>query len=132
MAFDVFEMYATDETAEVEGVEMSIGDAKFLIARSGNKNFSKKLSKLYTKHQRVLERKDDVSDKLSDSVMVECIAETILLGWEGVSFKGKELPYSVDNAKMLLEFKDFRKQIMGLAEDFDSYKSVKEAEEEKN
>jgi hypothetical protein len=132
VAFDIFEQYATDETAEVAGVEMELGDAKFLIARTGNKKFSDKLSKLYKKNQRLLDRGDEAANKLSDTLMIDCIAEAILLGWSGVSYKGVDMPYSLENAKTLLAHKDFRKQIMALSEDVDAYKAKKDAEAEKN
>ena len=129
---DIFAEFATDETAETEGVEMEYGDAKLLIARSGNKNFARKLSKLYERNQKLLDRKDDAADKLSDTLMIDCIAETILLGWSGIGYQGKPLDYSLTNAKTLLAHKDFRRKVMELAEDIDAFKVKQEAEEEKN
>ena len=64
--------------------------------------------------------------------MVKVIAKTILLGWENVKFKGEDLPYSLTNAEMLLGIKDFRREIVKLADDFDSFKAQKAEEDEKN
>lgn len=125
---DIFTEYATNDTLENDGTWMELGDAKFLIARAGNKKYTRKLTKAVNRHQKLLDRKDDAADKLSDEIMIDTIAETVLLGWEGVSFKGAVMPYSVDNAKTLLGVKDFRRQIMGLSEDFDSFKAVMEKE----
>jgi hypothetical protein len=129
---DIFATYATDTAAEAEGVWVEIGDAKFLVARSGNPAYSKKLSRLYERNRKLLDMKDDNADALSERLMVEVLAETILLGWEGVQFKGADLTYSVDNAKMLLGIKDFRAQISKAAEDFEAYKVKQEADEVKN
>lgn len=129
---DIFASYATNETSETEGVWVEIGDAKFLIARSGNPKYSKKLSKLYDRNRKLLEMKDEAADALSEKLMISVLAETILLGWENVQFKGATLAYSDENAQMLLKFKDFRKQIAQASEDFEAYKVTQEAEQEKN
>lgn len=125
---DVFNEYATKEHLENDGTWVELGDAKFLIARTGNKRYVRKLSKAVDRHKKLLDRKDDAADKLSDQIMVDVIAETILLGWQGVSFKGETMPYSLENAKTLLAIKDFRRQIVELADDFDAYKAVEEKE----
>lgn len=123
---DIHAEYATNDTLENEGTWMEVGDAKFLIARSGNKKYVRKLSRAVDRHKKLLDRKDDAADQMSDDIMVGVIAETVLLGWEGVAFKGEALPYSLDNAKVLLAIKDFRRQIMELADDFDAFKAVAE------
>lgn len=129
MGLNVFNMYATDEKAEVEGTIMEVGEAKLTIARIGNKKYSRKLSKLYERNRKALERKDDAADALSDKVMIDVLSETVLLGWEGIDDEnGKPMPYSKENAVKLLGLKDFRKLIMELAGDESEFKLVKEAE----
>jgi hypothetical protein len=125
---DIFAEYATNDSLENDGTWMEVGDAKFLIARTGNKKYIRKLSRAVERHKKQLDRKDDAADKLSDDIMIGVIAETVLLGWEGVGYQGEALPYSVENAKMLLGIKDFRRQIMELADDFDAFKAVEEEE----
>lgn len=129
---DIFAAYAVDENLEVNGTWMEVGDAKFLVARSGNKNYVKALSKAVERNRKALNRRDDEADKLSDKLMAEVIAKTILLGWEGVKYQGKPLEYNAENAVMVLKHPEFRKEIMQLADDFDQFKAQKEAEEEKN
>ena len=129
MGLNVFNEYATDEKAEVEGTIMEVGEAKLTIARIGNKKYSRKLSKLYERNRKALERKDDTADALSDKIMIDVLSETVLLGWEGIDDeKGKPMPYSKDNAVKLLGLKDFRKLIMELAGDESEFKLVKEKE----
>lgn len=125
---DLFEQFATDENLEVSGTWVEYGEAKFLVARLGNRKYAKKLTAAVERNQKLLDRKDDAAEALSDKIMIDTLAETILLGWEGVKFKGVDLPYSVENAKMVLGLKDFRREIMKMAEDMEAYK-VKQEEE---
>lgn len=129
---DIFAAYATDESKEQNGAWFEIGDARFLIARSNNRNYARALGKAVEQNQKVLDQKNDEADALSDRIMTNVLAETILLGWEGVKFKGKPLAYSIDNAKKVLAIRDFRVEIMKRADEFDAYRLEKDAEAEKN
>lgn len=129
---DIFKAYAVDETKEETGTWMEIGDAGFLIARAGNRKYIKLLSKEVERNQKALDCKDKAADELSDKIMVDVIARTILLDWKNVQYQDKALEYSVDNAKMLLAHKDFRREVMRLADDFSAYKLAKDEEDEKN
>lgn len=129
---DIFATYAVNEELETNGTWMEVGDAEFLVARAGNPAYAKLFSKEYERNQRALERKDEAADKLAEKLMIKVIAKTILLGWKNVKFKGEDLPYSTENAEMLLGIKDFRREIVKLADDFDAFKAQKEAEDEKN
>lgn len=129
---DIFSTYAVDEAKEQSGTWMEIGDAKFLVARAGNKNYAKLISKEIERNQKALDRKDEAADALSDKIMIKVIAETILLGWENVSYKGKPLEYSKEAAGTLLAHKEFRREIMKLSDDFNAFKCEQEAEVVKN
>jgi len=129
---DIFATYAVNEDLENNGTWMEVGDARFLVARAGNKAYAKMFTKEYERNHKALERKDDSADKLAEQIMIKVIAKTILLGWENVKFKGEDLPYSLANAEMLLGLKDFRREIVKLADDFDSFKAQKAEEDEKN
>lgn len=124
---DVFAAYATDEKKELEGVWSDIGDgAQLLVARAGNRKYARLLGSQIEKHQRALDTKNDAADELSDKILAEVMAQTVLLGWKNIKFKGSELSYSVDNAKMLLAVKDFRSLVSRLSNDFDSYRVAQE------
>ena len=130
MALDIFAQFATDETLEENGTWFPIGGgARVLVARSGNRKYAKLLTKEVERNKKALDLNDDAADKLSEEIMIGVIAETLLLGWEGVSFKGEELEYSVANAKKLLAVKDFRKAIAQFADDVSAFK-FKETEEQ--
>lgn len=132
MAFDLFAEFATDEAAETGGTWMQYKGQDFLIARSGNRNYGKLLTKLVNKNQRVLDQQDDHADSASDDIMVEVIAKTILLGWKGemiVEKGGSPVAYSLDSATKILRVKDFRAQVMKMADDREQFR-VKQMEEQ--
>lgn len=122
---DVYEVYQTDEKAENTGVWRNLGKAKLLVARAGNKAYSKMLSRLVEENQRDLDLKDDAAEVLSDSIMQQVLAATVLLDWQNVGFKGEILPYCVENAKTLLAVKDFRAQVSRLANEAEAFKLAK-------
>lgn len=129
---DIFNTYAVDETKELNGTWMPLGDSKFLVARAGNKAYVKMLGKEVERNQKALDAKDDAADALSDRIMIDVLVQTVLLGWENVSYQGKPLEYSKENAKMILAHKEFRREIMKLSDDFNAFKAAKEEEEVKN
>lgn len=130
MALDIFAQFATDETLEENGTWFPIGGgARVLVARSGNRKYAKLLTKEVERNKKALDLNDDAADKLSEEIMIGVIAETILLGWEDVSFKGEVLEYNVANAKKLLAVKDFRKAVAQFADDVSAFK-FKETEEQ--
>ena len=130
MALDIFAQFATDETLEENGTWFPIGGgARVLVARSGNRKYAKLLTKEVERNKKALDLNDDAADKLSEEIMISVLAETILLGWEDVSFKGEVLEYNVANAKKLLAVKDFRKAVAQFADDVSAFK-FKETEEQ--
>lgn len=127
---DIFTTYATDEKLEVEGAWRVLqGDARLLLARSGNEKYVKKLNELYTLHQQKLDEKTPEADKLSRDLMNDVLATTILVGWENLSYKGKLIEYSVENAKMLLSHSEFRDKVAAMAQDVEAYRAKLEEEQ---
>ncbi len=130
MALDIFAKYATDESLENNGTWHEIGGgAKLLIGRQGNKQYTKTLAKLVERDRKVLDMNDDAANARSDEIMTEVLAVSVLLGWEGIEYKGKPLPYSVENAKMLLRHKDFRRDVVALSENIDHFRAKEEVEQ---
>lgn len=129
---DIFKEFAVDESKENEGVWHALGEGRMLGARAGNRRYARMLSREVEKHQRELDAKTDAADALSDKIMIDVMANTILLGFEGLTFKGAPLAYSVENAKMLLSVKDFRSLVNARANEFDAYRAVQEEDAVKN
>jgi hypothetical protein len=130
--FDVFAQYATDESAENEGVWILRGTAQFRVARSGNRAYGKELTRVMEQNKTLLDMKDEAAEKLAEKLMVEVMARTILVDWKGVHFQKKPMDYSFENAVTLLSVKDFRRMINGLADDMSLFKAKLEEDQVKN
>lgn len=129
---DIFAQFATDEKLEVEGKWFPLSKtARVLVARAGNPNYTAALRKELEKNQLDLETSGPEADHLAEQVMVNVIASTVLLGWEGLSFQGKSVSHSIEMARTMLRVKDFRKKITGFSESFAAFK-VKAEEDQGN
>jgi len=126
--FDVFKVYATDEKKENEGVEVQLGGgAAITVARMHNPNFSKCILAEHEKHKAALDAlPEDERKKLDDEIMCRVLADSILVGFTGMGFKGKALAYSKENAIKLLQIKDFRMKVVEEASKLDNYRAVME------
>lgn len=136
---DFFATYAVDPRAELEGREFDWGGGvKLLIARAHNPKYTRMLAQQYEAHKHTLDQKDSeeqqaTAEDRSNKIMAYVMARALLLGWSGpVNYKGQPLPYSVANAEMLLQLKDFQSEVAKKAADFRNYRYEAEATDEKN
>lgn len=132
---DVFDKFAVNLDAELNGTWKTFMGAQFLIARSGNKNFNKALTDGYTTHAEVLDKKDEAADKVAEKILNEAIANTLILDWKGVAYQGKEVKYTRQNAIELLskpELRDFRLALLSMADDVENFLLKHEEEQTKN
>ena len=132
---DIFKTYATDLRAETDGVWRDMGSASFLIARADNSNYVKAIAETWEKHREQVEAGGEEAEELSARLLAEVTADTILLDWKNVSFKGKKYPYNRENAIALFmepSLKDFQNKIMTMARDVEYYKLKEEEEQVKN
>lgn len=97
--------FKTDEKMEREGVWLDLGSAgKFKLARAGgaNREYEKKLSAASKPHRRAIET-GTIDPKVSISLLADVFADTVVLGWEGVTGEdGKPLSFTVENCRKLL------------------------------
>lgn len=127
---DIFTEFATDPALENNGAWFNIGKGtRVLVARSQNRSYGKSISKEVEAEKELLDKEDDIAEAKSDEILARVMARTILLGWEKFGFKGVELPYTVENAEMVLKVKDFRALIMGLAGKIDGYRVKQEVDQ---
>lgn len=129
---DIFSTYAVDEDKELNGTWRTIGDSKFKVARSNNENYVKLLAKKVEENREVLERGDEEARSLDRKIIIDIMAEAILLDWQNVTYKGAGMPYSKDNAKELLAHREFRREIARMSDEFSAYKAKLEEEAVKN
>lgn len=129
---DIFQTFATDEIAESAGRVFPLDKTTSVtVARTGNPNYVKALRRRMEESQVDITDTSDANEALVGGMIIDAMAEGILLGWSGVQYKGQDLPYSKDNARMLLQIKDFRERISGIAGKHESFR-VKEAVEQGN
>lgn len=127
---DIFDTFATDEVAELEGRWFPLDkNAKVLVARTGNANYKKALRERLKQAQVDTSDESDATENLVTQIISETMAETILLGWQGLTYKGKALEYSKEHAKLLLSVKGFRERISGIADKLESFKVREEADQ---
>lgn len=130
---DILKSFATDSKKENEGVWIDVSpDSAILVARAATRAYGRSLSKEVERYQAALGTKDDVADDTSDMIMCKVMAEHILLDWKGLSYGGEPMEYSKANAAKLLALKDFRKVVMGHADNLANYKAQAEEATAKN
>ena len=135
---DFYAAYATNPDAENEGRYFENGDAEFLIARGGNDRYQRMITKQYEANKHILDDKSSEAAKttgedLAKKITIDVMSKSILLGWRGnVMWQGKELPYSVNNAQVLLGLKDFQAWVTSKSNAYQNYLLSAEAEDEKN
>lgn len=123
------ESLVTDEALEVEGVWRDLPKgAKAKIARWNNKEFQKMMRRNFKSNRVILEQDDDISDQVSEEILIKVMAHTVLRDLTGAMFKGEEVKYTPEVGMKLLKIKDFRDKVKGLSEDMNSYQTQKEDE----
>lgn len=129
---DFKKAFGTDEKAEVEGKWFLLTEEKaddgtttkvqVKIARTGNPRY-KELLRLKAKpvQQSILKGIMD-SDAL-DPVLIEVMAKSIVLDWEGFTENGQPYAYSQARAQeQLTKFKDFRDWVAKNADDMQAFR----------
>ena len=125
---DIFKEFATDSSAETEGTWKDIGPgAAIKVARAGNDAYSEAIQKEVQENRLALEVGGKASKALNDAILARVLAGTILKGWKGLSYQGKEIEYSFENAVKLLGHKEFRELVSGISGDFRNYLIKEEA-----
>ena len=129
---DIFDAYATDETAEVEGRWFPIGArGRVKVARTGNSRYNELFKKKVEDKQLDLQDGGPAAEQLAEQILIEVQAATILLDWQDLGFQGEAVVYSQDMAKTMLGVKDFRRKINALADSFENFR-VKREEQQGN
>lgn len=132
MSFDIFTAFATDENLENNGTIFPLGaDSSLLIARAGNRRYQRAITKAVERRKLELDSGGpEASDAdanaaadVSDQIIVDVMAETVLLGWTNLTFKGEDLgEYTTEKARKVLAVKDFRKHVSMLADKMEAFK----------
>lgn len=126
---DIFSSYATDATLENEGKWFPLSKtAKVKVARAGNEAYTD-LLRAKLKEASLDGMPEKEANAVAEDILIDVMAETVLLGWTGVKAKDQDVPYSVAKAREYLKIKDFRKKIAGFSENFEAFRLKVEAEQ---
>ena len=107
MSKSIYDKFATDKKLEQEGIVLDYGDGLELrIARAGGSNVKyEKVVQFKMKKFNQQMKHDLLEPEQMREVMREVLAETVVLGWKGVTDRqGDALPFTKDNCIQL--FKD--------------------------
>lgn len=121
---DLFAKFGFDDTLETKGVWCDLGDGSCLIARFGNEKHQQTMVELRTAYKKELEADTPESQKLSRDLLIRTLVNTIVLDWKGMSYGGKELPYTPENATKVLQHREFREWVIGQALNADHYRAT--------
>jgi len=121
---NIYEMFATDEAMETEGiwVDYGVNYGKFLVARAGGHNtkFAQVLEAKMRPHRAKMERAKkgraaQIDNEVAEAILLETFVEAVLLDWTGVTDrKGQMIPFSKMRALSL--FKDLPELLSDLRE----------------
>lgn len=117
----MFEVDSVSDEKQVSGVWRDFNGGKFLIAHMSNLTFQREFSRLQQPYAKKIE-KGRLDPAIMQDIMCKAIAKGLLLGWERVGSKDKEIEYSYENAiKLLKKRPDLRDFVQDVAEDLDNY-----------
>lgn len=126
--------FKTDASKEQEGVWVEIGDgARIRVARAGNARWKAYFRKILKPYRRQI-RADILPEEVADKLVVDALAHTVLLGWDGLEdAKGKKISYSVAKAQALLtEYPDFRALVEDASSEAEAYREAELEDAEGN
>ena len=91
---------ATDPKLETEGTWIEFDtDTKFLVRSLRSKPYRESYQREVNSLRRVTRRP---SQDQTEDMLIKCYAESILVGWKGVTENGTELPCTIDNRERVL------------------------------
>lgn len=132
--YDVFALFATDEKKVVEGTVIALAkDVSIKVARVGNDRYQARMLEVSEENlANIQSLPKEEGEKLDLDLHIQVLAETVLVGFEGLSYKGKPIKYSVDNAVKLLKLPEFRRMVIRHAQNLENFLLKQEAADTKN
>jgi len=115
-----------DPEKEEQGVWQPFGeDGELLVARMFSDKWNAVYRRLARPHGRRLQRDPDVQRRVMEEAMAECV----LLGWKNLRVGGKEIKYTKDAARDLLQrFPALKTAVLDIAQDDAVFRAETEEE----
>jgi len=126
---DIKEFY-TDPKLEAEGVWVDIGiDTSIRVARLFNDRFTRTMAARRKPYGRAIDRDPDLQQK----ILVEVMADCILLDWKGLTQDGKPMKFSKAQAlELMTRSRDFRNLVTEAASDAANFQAEEREADQKN
>lgn len=111
----LYKKFKTDSRVENEGIWIDFGESgRIRIARAGGSNgpFVRAMERVHREYRKQIQL-DVLDAKKSVDLLVQVYADTVVLGWEGVTGEdGKPLPFNRENcAKLLRDLPDLFREL---------------------
>ena len=113
-----YQMFQTNAAAETDqGIVLDYGSFSLRIVRAGgaNKRYGQELTRRLKPHRRQIDN-DTLDNAVAEKIMAELYADTVLIGWDGVTdATGAPLPFGKANVVKLFTdlpdlFRDVQEQ----------------------
>lgn len=131
---NVKELFATSEALEREGVWIDYGTFRVKVAYAGgaNRRYNKRMEELTRPHRRAI--LNDAFPKEQQALLVkQAVAETVVLGWEGVEDEGTPVPFSPEAAlELFKKYEKFFEEVLQQAQSFANYREEDRAADSGN
>lgn len=132
----LYKRFKTNSDAANNGIELDFGDGVVLTvarAHTSNKKYVQSLEKHLGKDL-ASKLKKETSIKESLDKLAVIFAESVVLGWQGVTDEaGVEMPFTVENCvKLFKDLPDFFEQVIDLAKDHENFLESRISEYQNN
>ncbi len=125
----------TDRSLELDGVWVELGDddgTQLLVARIGNPRYNARIRALMKPVTHLMKR-DALPMEQQEGIVTKVMAETILLDWKNLKYKGKAVKYSTARAlEMMEKIQDFRELVLEIANSMEAYRLEEQEDDQKN
>ena len=126
---DIKEFY-TDEKLEEEGTWVDCGDGLELKV---TRLFNDRFTRLMAAKRKPLGRRVDRDPKLAQTILIEVMAECILLDWKGLKDGDKPIKFSkVTALDLMTRSRDFRNLVTSCSDDAANFHEEEQAADRKN
>ncbi len=127
--------FRTEAALEDEGVWIELGEgARARVGRIGGRRYREAFQRHLKPYQKAA-RLGALGEAQAERILVETLADAVLLGWENLTLDGAAVPYERDRARDVLAdpaYRDFRNLIVEAANEAESFRRAAERDAEKN
>lgn len=117
---NLYQTFKTNDEMEKQGIDLAYGpECTIKIARAGgsNQRFGKLLGDKLKPYRRQIDN-GTMDDAVATRIMAEVYAETVILGWTGVTDEaGNHLPFNKENCvKLFIDLPDLFRDVQEQAQ----------------